>query len=521
MTRISEWRGLPVSLNELCLATTLRCGQSFRWRQCDDQTWACTLRGRIVQLSQPDKLHIQYRSIWPASATATPSFEAPLTPPSSVPPTTVSDEDCNSAATEGDDDTRCLIQHYLNLEPNLEALYAQWSASDANFRKKAPKFTGVRILRQDAWEALMVDKLCTHYGTYIGTLEGRPYHDFPAPKSLTGKNVESHLRELGFGYRAKYIYQTAKMIAEDRESGWLDTLRNPESPAYRTTKPFPAGEMKPEGRDGYRAAHEKLLELQGVGPKVADCIAQRDYKLGKGRNSSMTKGTYDAVANHFRKIWGKEAGWAHSVLFTADLRTFAEKLTTKVEVKVEKGEGEEGEKGSEGQSKVVRKRTAQRVSLKRGPEQDGFKTEMKVEEEVTTTLSERVKRRRRCRDVETRVLITDYPMGTVTKDVSVARVNVSACAKHQRKMARRSEYSSKSDGFEAWGSLADDDLCSNNRSVQSLIFATLWFFSHIVRFDRLMLSIDRAREEMETLLNVTLHGGRNQAEAQVKSNRGL
>lgn len=26
----SEWRKLPVSLNELCINTTLRCGQSFR-----------------------------------------------------------------------------------------------------------------------------------------------------------------------------------------------------------------------------------------------------------------------------------------------------------------------------------------------------------------------------------------------------------------------------------------------------------------------------------------------------------
>ncbi|KIY00381.1 uncharacterized protein Z520_04066 [Fonsecaea multimorphosa CBS 102226] len=441
MTRISEWRRLPISLNELCLATTLRCGQSFRWRQCDDQTWACTLRGRIVQLSQPDKSHIQYRSIWPASATATAApatFEAPLTPPSSVPPTAVSDEECctKTAIEDGGDgdDTRSLIQHYLNLELNLETLYAQWSASDVNFRKKAPQFTGVRILRQDAWEALvgficssnnniirisqMVDKLCTHYGTYIGTLEGQPYHDFPEPSALTGKNVENHLRELGFGYRAKYIYQTAKIIAEDREVGWLDTLRNPESPAYGTTEPSPAGEMKPEGRDGYRQAHENLLELQGVGPKVADCvclmglgwgeavpvdthvwqIAQRDYKLGKGRNSTMTKGTYDAVANHFRKIWGKEAGWAHSVLFTADLRTFAERLTTRVEVKVEKGEGDGKGKGDDEQEqKVVRKKTAQRVSLKRDPEQDEFKTVMHIEEETTTTttLSERVKRRRR------------------------------------------------------------------------------------------------------------------------------
>lgn len=411
MTRITDWRKLPVSLNELCLATTLRCGQSFRWRQCEDQTWACTLRGRIVQLSQPDKSHIQYRSIWPGSAT----LEAPLTPPSSLPPT-ISDDELET------DDTNALLEHYLNLEPNLGALYAQWSADDANFRKKAPKFTGVRILKQDAWEALigficssnnniirisqMVDKLCTHYGSYIGTLEGRRYHDFPQPSALTGKNVEAHLRELGFGYRAKYIHQTARMIAQERVSGWLESLRNPESPAYGSTRPSPAGEMKPEGRDGYRTAHEKLLDLQGVGPKVADCvclmglgwgeavpvdthvwqIAQRDYKLGKGKNSSMTKATYDMVANHFRKIWGKEAGWAHSVLFTADLRTFAERLTTKIQGTTMKSE--------EAVSEIV-EQTTRKVSLKRELEADDRVTTVITAEEATVSASERVKRRRR------------------------------------------------------------------------------------------------------------------------------
>ena len=30
-------------------------------------------------------------------------------------------------------------------------------------------------------------------------------------------------------------------------------------------------------------------------------------------------------------MWGKDAGWAHSVLFTADLRTFSDRLTVKNE----------------------------------------------------------------------------------------------------------------------------------------------------------------------------------------------
>jgi N-glycosylase/DNA lyase len=71
-------------------------------------------------------------------------------------------------------------------------------------------------------------------------------------------------------------------------------------------------------------------------------IAQRDYRFGKSSSKTLNKTTYDAVANHFRKLWGKEAGWAHSVLFTADLRTFADKLaaTKKVHMKVEETKSE-------------------------------------------------------------------------------------------------------------------------------------------------------------------------------------
>jgi len=341
-------------------------------------------------------------------------MEAPLTPPSTIPPSTT-DEPNN------DDDTALLVKHYLNLEPDLTALYSQWSGADPNFRKKAPTFTGVRILRQDAWEALigficssnnniirisqMVDKLCLHYGPLVGHLDGAPYHDFPLPSALTGKNVEAHLRELGFGYRAKYIHRTALMVANERFPGWLESLRNSESPILGM-EASPAGEMTSEGRDAYRIAHEALLQLQGVGPKVADCvclmglgwgeavpvdthvwqIAQRDYKFGKGKHSSLTKTTYDAVANHFRKLWGKEAGWAHSVLFTADLKAFSERLATKVEIK------EEAFDNATGLPSVVVEAAIRRITVKREHEDD--KPIIKLEEVVTTT-GERVKRRRR------------------------------------------------------------------------------------------------------------------------------
>ncbi|CAG7991672.1 unnamed protein product [Penicillium salamii] len=340
---LSEWRKLPLSLSELCINTTLRCGQSFRWQHIpEDEEWRCVLYGHLLSLKQ-DSSCLYYRSTRPSQVS--------------------SDNNDNEHLTR-------IIKHYFNLTPNLGDLYTQWSSNDPNFKKKAAQFTGIRILRQDAWEALvsficssnnniarisqMVAKLCTHYGKPVATIEGRSYHDFPPPEALTGKDVESNLRNLGFGYRARYIYQTAIMVSE-REKGWLDSLSNPECPAFGV-EPKPSGEMRPEGREGYREAHEKLLELQGVGPKVSDCvslmglgwgesvpvdthvwqIAQRDYKFAKSSNKTLNKTTYDAVANHFRKLWGKEAGWAHSVLFTADLRTFADKLaaTKKVDVLV-------------------------------------------------------------------------------------------------------------------------------------------------------------------------------------------
>ena len=249
-----------------------------------------------------------------------------------------------------------------------------------------------------------MEKLCTHYGPLIGHLGSIPYHAMPPPSVLTDPSVETHLRHLGFGYRAKYLHQTALIISQQHNESWLNSLRNPESPILGT-KISSAGEMLPGGREGYQKAHEELLALQGVGPKVADCvclmglgwgeavpvdthvwqIAQRDYRFGKGKHSSLTKATYDAVGDKFRGLWGKEAGWAHSVLFTADLRAFSERLSAKVEVmKTKKEEGVLME--TQVKAEVLRP-----VSVKREFEEDE-KLAVKLEE---VKMKRTVKRRRK------------------------------------------------------------------------------------------------------------------------------
>lgn len=117
-------------------------------------------------------------------------------------------------------------------------------------------------------------------------------------------------------------------------------------------------------------------------------IAQRDYKFGKGKHKSLTKATYDAVGDHFRQLWGKEAGWAHSVLFAADLKTFSERLTTKIEVEVDEVKIKQ-EDGGILQSKVVIKREYALEEVK-----DEFEEEKPAEAVVESSRSQRAKRRR-------------------------------------------------------------------------------------------------------------------------------
>ncbi|KAJ1973483.1 8-oxoguanine glycosylase ogg1 [Dimargaris xerosporica] len=48
------------------------------------------------------------------------------------------------------------------------------------------------------------------------------------------------------------------------------------------------------------------------------------------RPKALSKGEYQAVGDHFRTLFGAYAGWAHSVLFIADLATNSPKKTPRV-----------------------------------------------------------------------------------------------------------------------------------------------------------------------------------------------
>jgi N-glycosylase/DNA lyase len=164
----------------------------------------------------------------------------------------------------------------------------------------------------------MVENLCTHYGPCVAQIGDTSFHAFPAIEDLATDGVEAHLRKLGFGYRAAYIAKTAKQLLEAGGRSYLLQLR---------TK-------------SYDEAKSALLKFTGVGPKVADCIllmsldqpaaipvdthmfqiAANKYLPHLKGYKSVTDRVYTEIGDHFRKLYGPYAGWAHSVLFSADLR---------------------------------------------------------------------------------------------------------------------------------------------------------------------------------------------------------
>lgn len=149
---------------------------------------------------------------------------------------------------------------YLDLNRCYDGLCdgVEWLPQAAHAVQMLP---GLRILRQNTWEALLaficsannntarirtlVLILCREYGAHYWR-DGLEFYGYPTPEQLA-RVSEEELRERKFGYRAAYLVKTARMVAE----------------GY----PIDRAAQLP-----YEEARRLLMELPGVGGKVADCV---------------------------------------------------------------------------------------------------------------------------------------------------------------------------------------------------------------------------------------------------------
>ena len=214
---------LRVPAADLALRDTLECGQAFRWRVVDGRYAGYIGRAAVHVAQDGAELLVK-------------TSDASLTPER--------------------------IRHYFALDLPLSAILSSIDV-DAQIHRAIERHRGLRVLRQDPWECLasficssfnnivriqgMIERLCEAFGEPV-EFDGFRGWTFPAPRAIAAVS-ERRLRALGLGFRAPYLHATARLVADGGLP--LETLQ----------------------RADYRTTMSALLACDGVGEKVADCVA--------------------------------------------------------------------------------------------------------------------------------------------------------------------------------------------------------------------------------------------------------
>jgi N-glycosylase/DNA lyase len=315
-----HWKALSVGAVENEDDATKPAGSASAWGTHDATEWVGTLRsnGRsvVVRLRETPESTL-YQVLHP--------------PPS-------------SSGHHDNVDVRALLNDYFQLAVPLDPLYARWSEACPRLARIASCIPGVRVVDQDPWECLvsficssnnnipritkMLEAIRAEYGEPMLTFQGRTLYSFPSLETMKRRAKERDLRDkCGMGYRAKYLVETIQILDAMGGEEYLRGLRSVQDP---------------------RQVQSELLKLRGVGRKVADCvalfslhqtnaipvdvhvwqIARRDYKNDDADRrlpdnvKSLTPKVYDQVGDLFRTRFGSHGGWAHSLLFVAELPSF-------------------------------------------------------------------------------------------------------------------------------------------------------------------------------------------------------
>ncbi|MFB6217772.1 MAG: DNA-3-methyladenine glycosylase [Halobacteriaceae archaeon] len=178
------------------------------------------------------------------------------------------------------------VERLLGLEDDLDAALGT-APDDPLVEAAIDAYYGLRIVR-DPFFPCLVSFICSaqmrverihamqtalrrEFGDAV-EMDGHTYHTFPDPADLAAA-TEADLRELGLGYRAPYVRETAAMVA--------------------------AGELTREDIEGlpYEEARDALTAFVGVGPKVADCVLL--FSLGYLQAIPLDTWIRTAIEEHF------------------------------------------------------------------------------------------------------------------------------------------------------------------------------------------------------------------------------
>lgn len=114
------------------------------------------------------------------------------------------------------------------------------------------KYPKLRILKQEPWECMVgfITSSCSNLERikhHMRLLREINQGKFPEPNKMF-EIGENRLRELGFGFRAPYIINISKAIIDEEIS--INKIYNSD----------------------YRKSLDDLIQIKGIGRKVADCI---------------------------------------------------------------------------------------------------------------------------------------------------------------------------------------------------------------------------------------------------------
>ncbi len=252
---------LPIPLG-FSLSQTLDCGQCFRWKVQPDGSWTGVVEGSVFRIREGEgRLHIA----------------------------------CLSQPPQTEGEMSDFFRRYFDFDTDYRAIKTLCGAHPA-LRAAAEFAGGIHILRQQPGEALctfilsqnnnikriagLVERLCENFGQAIPALDGTRYFSFPSPEVLAPLTAED-LAPVRCGFRAKYVLDAARKASSGEIR--LEELERAPTPE----------------------AMERLMEIKGVGPKVAQCALlfglhkldclPRDVWIGRALDSLFPEGFPEEV----------------------------------------------------------------------------------------------------------------------------------------------------------------------------------------------------------------------------------